>query len=76
MRALLGRLCALDDAFDLLLVISPLVGIAPPQWPFVFTLQAQVSACFALILSFVALLSSQAACVASYDDISVAVSHQ
>lgn len=80
LRRLLRQLRALDDIFDDLLLLLPLVVVAPPHRPFVFALEPEVFARFALPLTFVALLSSQATCEASCSSqplplLSVLVSH-
>jgi hypothetical protein len=58
MGSLLGELGPLDDVLDVLLLISPLLVVAPPHWPLVFALESEMSARFATWLSFITLLSS------------------
>lgn len=64
MCGLLVQLGALDDVLDDFLLGSPLLVVAPPNRPLVFTLEAQVFACTARVLALVALLASQTACEA------------
>ena len=62
LRALLGKLSALDNILDHFLLLSPLLSIAPPHRTLIIASQAQVSACFTSRLTFFALLSSKSAC--------------
>jgi len=62
---LLRDLCSLDYAFDVFLLLLPLLIVGPPCWSFVFALQAQVLACSTLTLAFIALLPSKSACEAT-----------
>ena len=41
---LLVQLCALDDVLDDLLLVLPLLAVAPPYWPLVFTLETKMFA--------------------------------
>lgn len=66
LRRLLRQLGALDDIFDDLLLLLPLVVVAPPHRPFVFAFEPEMFTRFTLPLTFVALLSSQATCEATY----------
>ena len=61
---LLVQLCALDDILDDFFLVSPLLVVAPPYWPLVFTLEAKVLAGTTRVLTLVALLPSQTACEA------------
>ena len=58
------QLRALDDVLDDLLLVLPLLTVAPPHWPLVFTLKTKVFASAARVLTLVALLPSQTACEA------------
>lgn len=40
LRRLLGKLCALDDVLDHLLLLAPLLAVAPPHWSLVIATQA------------------------------------
>jgi hypothetical protein len=56
--ALLVELGALDDVLDDLLLVPPLLVVAPPHGSLVFTLETKVFACAARRLSLIALLAS------------------
>lgn len=66
-RRLLGDFSALYYVLDVLLLLLPLIVVGPPRRSFVLALQPQVLACFTLTLAFVTLLSSKAACEATYN---------
>jgi hypothetical protein len=56
--ALLVELGALDDVLDHLLLIPPLLVVAPPHWSLVFALETKMFAGAAGRLAFIALLPS------------------
>ena len=56
--ALLVELGALDDVLNHLLLVSPLLIVAPPHWSLVFALETEMFAGAAGRLSFIALLPS------------------
>lgn len=68
MGGLFGEFGSLNDVLDHLLLLPPLLIIAPPHGPFVFALESQMSAGLASGFSFVALLPSQPACEAAWQE--------
>lgn len=52
---------SLDDVLDGLLLRLALLVVAPPDWPLVLALQAEMFACLALRLPLVAFLSPESA---------------
>jgi hypothetical protein len=55
---LLGELLPLDDHLDVVLLVPPLIVVAPPHWSLIIASQSQILASCAAWGTFVALLSS------------------
>ena len=58
LRCLLGELLPLDDHLDIVLLVPPLIIIAPPHWSLVVASKSQILASCAAWGTFVALLPS------------------
>ena len=65
-RTFLGQFGFLDDRFDVLLLLSSLLIVTPPNRPFVLAIETQMFAGLALGPRLVALLSAETACEATW----------
>jgi hypothetical protein len=65
-RTFLGQFGFLDDCFDVLLLLSSLLIVTPPNRPFVLAIETEMSAGLAFRPRLVALLSAETACEATW----------